>query len=70
MIDGMTNKKLYNITKSIIDSFERPTILITPNSKDLDSTLNISKLYIRSTEILNSKSITRLKISCKNVTDK
>lgn len=51
-------------------SFERPIILITPNSNDFDSTESISKLYIKSTEMLNNKSITRLKINCKNVTDK
>ncbi len=51
-------------------SLDSPTIRITPNSNDFDSTLNISRLYISSTERLNSKSMTKLKINYRNVTDR
>lgn len=48
---------------------ERPTMRITPRSKLLLSTLNMSSEYTNKTEMEQRSSMTKLNISCKKVTE-
>lgn len=69
MILGTTNIKLWTIMSIITLFLERPTMRMTPRSKLLLSTLNMSSEYTSSTEIEQRSSMTRLKMSCRKVTE-
>jgi hypothetical protein len=57
---GSTNMKLCRIIILIIPDLLKPTILITPNSKDLVSTLIIRSEYISKTLRMMNKKIMML----------